>query len=148
MKRHLIYGRFGTADTSHIPHNEDEQATPLPFVIANRRIEHDISDSIDALAKFGVYPSERGIDLLVLAAHVQAADTHISRDSESQDGWSREIRIVVPVSDTAPWNAAIPLLQRTLNFLTGDRWAVGFRARPHGFEQIALPAPANLIPPQ
>lgn len=147
MKRHLIFGRFGTGDVDHIANGDGEQATPLPFVVANRRIEHDITDALDSLAKLGVYPSERGVDLLVLAAHVQATDTHISRDTESQDGWTRELRIVVPVSDPVLWTASIPVLQRLLNFLTGDRWTVGFRARPQGFEQIALPPPAKLIPP-
>lgn len=147
MKRHLIFGRFGTTDTDEIPNAEAEQPTPLPFVVASRRIEHDVTDSLNSLAKLGVFPSERGVDLLVLAAHVQAADTHISRDSESQDGWTRELRIVVPVSDPACWSASIPLLQRLLNFLTGDRWTVGFRARPEGFGQIALPRPGQLIPP-
>src|ERR1039458_1251106 len=114
MKRHLIFGRFGTTDDDEIPNAEAEQPTPLPFVVANRRIEHDVTDSLNSLAKMGVYPSERGVDLLILAAHVQAADTHISRDSESQDGWTRELRIVAPVSDPALWNASIPLLQRLL----------------------------------
>jgi hypothetical protein len=146
MNRHLIFGRFGTTDNIGIPSADGEQATPLPFVVANRRIEHDITDSLNGLGKLGVYPSEGGVDLLILAAHVQAADTHISRDSESQDGWTRELRLVVPVSNPALWNASIPLLQRLLNFLTGDRWTVGFRARPEGFEQIALPKPTQLIP--
>jgi len=147
MKRHLIFARFGTTDDDEIPNAEGEQPTPLPFVVANQRIEHDVTDSVNSLAKLGVYPSERGVDLLILAAHVQAADTHVSRDSESQDGWTRELRIVVPVSDPALWNASIPLLQRLLNFLTGDRWTVGFRARPEGFEKIVLARPAQLIPP-
>jgi hypothetical protein len=147
MKRHLIFGRFGTTDNIGIPSADGEQATPLPFVAANRRIEHDITDSLSSLATQGIYPSERGVDLLILAAHVQAADTRIFRDSESQDGWTRELRLVVPVSDPALWNVSIPLLQRLLNFLTGDRWTVGFRARPEGFEQIALRKPAQLIPP-
>ena len=103
-------------------------STRLEFVVSKRRLEHDIGSSLDDLSKIGVFPSEIGLDLLVLAAHVQAADTRISRSTESQDGWTREIRIVVPVSDPARWNTAIPLLQRLLNFLTGDRWTIGFRA--------------------
>jgi hypothetical protein len=51
------------------------------------------------------------------------------------------------VSDPACWTASITLLQRLLNFLTGDRWTVGFRARPAGFEKIALPRPPRLISP-
>jgi hypothetical protein len=65
------------------------------------------------------------------------ADTRISRATESQDTWTRELRLVVPVSDPARWSRATELLQRTLNFLTGDRWHLGFRARPRGFERVS-----------
>lgn len=143
MKRHLIFGRFGASDRVQIPSSSGELATRLQFVASKKRLEHDISDSLEALVQIGIYPSEIGIDLLILAAHVQAADTRISRASESQDGWTREIRIVVPVSDPAKWNSSIPLLERLLNFLTGDKWRVGFRPRPKGFEQIAPNRPAQ-----
>ena len=144
MKRHLIYGRFGAADRVEVPLAEGEVATRLPFVQAKRRLDHGIGDALDDLAKLGLFPSEVAVDLLALAAHVQAADTHLSRETESQDGWSREIRLVVPVSDPGRWNVTLPLLQRLLNFLTGDRWIVGFRARPTSFEQIVSPRPAQL----
>jgi hypothetical protein len=147
MKRHLIFGRFGAGDRAKIPTAKDERATRLQFVAAKRRLEHDIGDALDSLAKLGVYPSEVSVDLLVLAAHVQAADTRISRASESQDGWTREIRVVVPVSDLKKWNASVPLLERLLNFLTGDKWTVGFRSRPPGFEKIVPQKPAKLGPP-
>jgi hypothetical protein len=147
MRRHAIIGRFGPADQAHIPAAGDEVSTRLEFVLSKRLLEHDIGSSLNALSKMGVFPSEIGLDLLVLAAHVQAADTRISRSTESQDGWTREIRIVVPVSDPARWNAAIPLLLRILNFLTGDRWTICFRPRPAGFEKIVFNRPRRLISP-
>lgn len=147
MRRHLIFGRFGTRDRVSIPDADGEMKTRLEFVVSRIRLEHDIGSALDDLGKLGVFPSEIGVDLLVLAAHVQAADTRISRDTESQDGWTREIRLVVPVSEPARWNAAIPLLQRLLNFLTGDRWAIGFRPRPAGFERTVPQRPLQLIPP-
>jgi hypothetical protein len=147
MRRHLIFGRFGTGDGVDIPSASGEVATAVEFVVSKSRLEHDISGGLNALAKLGVFPSEIGVDLLVLAAHVQAADTRLSRDTESQDGWTREIRIVVPVSDSARWNATIPLLRRLLNFLTGDHWTIGFRARPGGFEQVVPKKPPALIRP-
>jgi len=145
MRRHLIYGRFGTRDRVDIPAAEGEVPTRLEFVVSKRRLEHDIGSSLEALAKMGVFPSEIAVDLLVLAAHVQAADTRISRSTESQDGWTREIRIVVPVSELARWNATIPLLRRLLNFLTGDRWTIGFRPRSEGFEKTVAKNPPQLI---
>jgi hypothetical protein len=147
MKRHLIAGRFGTSDRVTLATANDETAARLDFVTSKKRLDHDISAALDALAKLGVFPSDLGLDLLVLAAHVQAADTRISRDTESQDSWTREIRIIVPVSDPARWTPAIPLLQRLLNFLTGDLWTIGFRPRPAGFEQIVPAKPPQVMRP-
>jgi hypothetical protein len=147
MRRHLIFGRCGTADRVEIPLADGESATRLEFVVSKKRLEHGIGDALDDLAKFGIFPSEIGVDLLIVAAHVQAADTRISRASESQDGWTREIRIVVPVSDPNRWNGSSHLLQRLLNFLTGDRWSVGFRARPLGFERTVAVSPPQLLGP-
>jgi hypothetical protein len=87
---------------------------------------------VRSLAKLGVYPSEVGIDVLVLAAMVHAADTRISRVQTSQDAWTRELGISVPVSDPGLWTRQRTLVEKMLRFLTGDHWAVSFRARPEG----------------
>jgi hypothetical protein len=147
MRRHLIIGRLGRGDRVDIPTSSGEGATELQLVLSRQRLEYGIGRALEDLARLNVFPSEIGVDLLILAAHVHAADTRISRTTESQDSWTREIRLVVPVSDVARWNQTIPILQRMLNFLTGDRWAVGFRDRPRGFEQtvpikrVRVPAP-------
>lgn len=147
MNRHLIIGRFGSSDRLPVPTAVGEVSTRLEFVVGRRRLGHGIGDALDDLARLGVFPSEIGLDLLVLAAHVHAADTRISRATESQDTWTREIRLVVPVSDPARWSAATELLQRMLNFLTGDRWTLGFRARPAGFLATVPTRPPRLAPP-
>ncbi|MEK6409627.1 MAG: Qat anti-phage system QueC-like protein QatC [Acidobacteriota bacterium] len=147
MRRHVIIGRFGPGDRASVPKANGETATRLEFVVSKRRLEHGISNALDDLAKLGVFPSDIGLDLLVLAAHVHAADTRISRDTESQDSWTREIRLVVPVSDPESWITSTPLVQRLLNFLTGDRWTIGFRTRPAGFKSAVRERPPLLIKP-
>ncbi|MDP0920004.1 hypothetical protein Q6272_33755, partial [Klebsiella pneumoniae] len=59
----------------------------------------------------------------------------------------REIRLVVPVSDPSRWTAAAPTLKKSLDFLTGDRWTIGFRTRPDRFAAITQAAPPSLIAP-
>ncbi|MGA9669137.1 MAG: Qat anti-phage system QueC-like protein QatC [Terracidiphilus sp.] len=147
MSRHLIYGRFGLKDAVAIPSADDEVATQVEFVQATKRLDHGIGNVLDELATIGVYPSELSVDLLVLAAHIHAADTRISRNTESQDNWTREIRLVVPVSDVARWTSVSGLLQQMLNFLTGDRWSFDFRLRPKGFERIVAPLPLVVAKP-
>ena len=140
MTRHLVAGRFDSGDQTTIEKATDEQATLLPFGPAED-LAFGIGHALDDLARLGIYPSEIGVDLLILAAHVHAADTRISRVSESQDGWTREIRLVVPVSDPSTWLATQRTLKRALNFLTGDRWQIGFRSRPPTHGVIAAVPP-------
>jgi hypothetical protein len=139
MRRHLITGRYGPADKEEIPTAPDEVVTQLDLVASQRKLGHGIGQALDDLAALGLVPSEMGLDVLVMASMVYAADTRISRQSESQDAWTREIRLVVPVQDVNAWNTVRGDIERILGFLTGDIWTVGFRARPDDF--------ANAVPP-
>lgn len=147
MKRQLLAGRFGPDDRFDVPVGADEQRTYLQLVAGEKSLDHGIGGALTSLKKIGVFPSEIGIDLLVLAAHVHAADTRISRAEQSQDSWTRELRLVVPVSDPTRWGTAAPTLKKSLDFLTGDRWTIGFRARPPRFETIVQQVPPSLIAP-
>jgi hypothetical protein len=146
MTRHLIQGHFGAADRANLAAaGPDEKATRFDLMAHDKVLDHGIGGALTDLKAKNVYPTEIGLDLLLTAAHVYASDTRISRATESDDAWTREIRVVVPVSDVARWNAAAPLLARMLNFLTGDRWTIQFRPRPTKFKQL-VPQP-NLIAP-
>jgi len=146
MRRHVLIGRFGRGDRVEIPKACDEVATTLQLV-TGETLGHGIGRALQDLKRLSLSPSEIGVDLLILAAHVHAADTRLSRSSESQDAWTREIRLVVPVSDPGRWTAAVSTLVRALNFLTGDRWTVGFRKRPRAFKTIAPTLPRSLLAP-
>ena len=146
MRRHVLIGRFGDDDKTRVPKARDEVASILQLIVGNR-LDHGIGQALNDLRALSLSPSEIGADVLIVAAHVHAADTRLSRSSESQDAWTREIRLVVPVSDPVRWAAAAPILVRALNFLTGDRWVVGFRKRPKAFKTIVPTAPPTLLPP-
>ena len=147
MSRHVIIGRLGAKDKIVVPARIGEVATQLQFVQATKRLDHGIGFALDDLAKLNIFPTEIGVDLLILAAHVHAADTRISRDTESQDNWTREIRLVVPVSDVSRWRNTTAVLSRMLNFLTGDLWTIEFRSRPTGFETTVKPRPLQFTKP-
>ena len=118
MKRQLLAGRFGPADHIDVMAGAEEQRTYLQLVAGEKSLDHGIGGALTSLKKIGVFPSEMGIDLLVLAAHVHAADTRISRAEQSQDSWTREIRLVVPVSDPARWGAVAPTLKKAVRCCT------------------------------
>lgn len=147
MKRHLLVGRFGEDDQLDVSVGKDEQRAFLQLVKGKKSLDHGIGGALSSLKKFGICPSEIGLDLLILAAHVYAADTRISRVQHSQDSWTREIRLVVPVSDPGRWNSASAILKNMLNFLTGDRWEFGFRKRPLRFQSVVDEGELGLIPP-
>lgn len=137
MKRHSIIGRYGPADCAAVNIIEEtSQQTVLQFVQSNRRFDFGIGDALSRLLGWGIQPSEAGHDLLTVAATVYCADTRVNRQSESQDSWTREIDIYLPVQDVSVWQRAEPLLSRTLEFLTGDKWRFVFRERPRGFATI------------
>jgi hypothetical protein len=145
MKRHVIYGRYGTTDTVTVPVRDDETGTEISLLSAHNKLEHGIGAALDELLKMGVFPSVMGVDLLVFAAHVQAADTRISRYTESQDSWTREIRLVVPVSDVEVWTKAASVIKRALDFLTGDLWTIEFRSKPEPMPNVI---PTGTLPLQ
>ncbi|CAN7494844.1 hypothetical protein LJR225_003478 [Phenylobacterium sp. LjRoot225] len=147
MNRHLLIGRIGADDQAIISAGRDETATEVRLLTPTRRLGHGIGQALGDLNRLNVYPTEVGLDLALVAAMVHAADTRISRASESQDSWTREIRLAIPVSDPTLWTSAGPILDRLLNFLTGDRWKLVFRARPQASTTLATPVPARLIGP-
>ncbi len=147
MNRYVIAGRLGADDSFTAAANPDEHVNYLPLVSGHASLSHGVGAALTWLAQSGLRPSQIGLDLLILAVHVHAADTRISRAEQSQDSWTREIRLVVPVSDVPRWNVASGTLMRALNFLTGDRWSIGFRSRPPRFETIQSTVPDPLIAP-
>lgn len=147
MTRHLIQGHFGQSDVTNLAAaGTDEKSTGFNLLASNKLLDHGIGGALTDLKAKNIYPSEIGLDLLVTAAHIHAADTRISRATESDDAWTREIRLVVPVSDVPRWNGCTRILERMLNFLTGDRWTIQFRSRPAKFLEL-VPRPDLIMPP-
>ena len=130
MRRFSLIGRLGPDDkTSVEPVQTDSAVYEIDFLDAKRRIGFGIGQALIQLASLGLRPSEQAIDLILLAALVNAGDTRVSRSKNAQDGWTREIDLYVPVSVPRVWNNESQRIGALLRFLTGDRWRVFFRAR-------------------
>ncbi|PMD87482.1 hypothetical protein BWI97_25745 [Siphonobacter sp. BAB-5405] len=85
------------------------------------------SKLLKSLRKQRILPSEAGLDLLNVATAVYAADTCVNRGHYSDDGWTRQLHLFVPVSNPDLWKSQEELLKQLLNFLTGDLWHISFR---------------------
>ena len=138
MTKYVLAGCFGSSDTEAyaLAGVNDEQLKFLDFLVGKKSLRFGIGSAISQLAKLNIYPSEVGLDLLMVAIMVQAVDTRLNRIQTSQDAWTREIKIIAPVSDTELWSKGKDVLERMLRFLTGDLWQVEFRARPNKFKNL------------
>ena len=147
MRRHSLVARLGPSDTGPVQtHTPDGLTTEIRFVDGYRRLSFGLGQLADKLAARAIVPSETALDLGILAACVTAADTRISRADDSQDSWTREIDIHVPVSDVDLWTSARARVGQTLAFLTGDRWRLFFRRRHKEYRMLVRPGRASVRP--
>jgi 7-cyano-7-deazaguanine synthase in queuosine biosynthesis len=65
-------------------------------------------------------------DLVRLSVAVYTADLRVPRQ-RSDDRWTREMILHLPVHDVKKWTKVRPVLHRLLDFLTGDHWKVELR---------------------
>ncbi|MHC9060995.1 Qat anti-phage system QueC-like protein QatC [Pantoea sp. y20] len=131
MSHHTLVARLGTDDNADLQLSRlSTHLTELNFLKENGTLAFGLGQALKGLRDLGLTPSDASVDLAILAATVTAADTRISRGSNAQDLWTREIALYVPVATPTVWNSQAGLLSRMLNFLTGDRWTLHFRLRP------------------
>lgn len=139
MRRFSLIGRLGPDDKAVVkPIQTDSAVYEIDFLDGERRLGFGIGQALDQLASLGLRASERAIDLVVLAALINAGDTRVSRSINAQDGWTREIDLYVPVSAPEVWNNEKRHVETLLRFLTGDRWRVFFRARTDRTATLAI----------
>jgi len=84
---------------------------------------------------FGSLPHGFDLDFLNLALTVYSTDLTIPR-SLSNDGWSRDFYVHMPVQDTKLWDDNVADLIQAINFLTGDKWQ--FKFRKHNYKRKKL----------
>ncbi|MEY9628961.1 Qat anti-phage system QueC-like protein QatC [Sinorhizobium fredii] len=80
-----------------------------------------------AVRRLGVVIDPVALDFLSIALAVVAADTFVNRETWSANGWTRELRLDVPLARPEVWQDIASDLERALNFLSGDRWTLSFR---------------------
>ena len=79
---------------------------------------------------------QRALDFLFCAAVVYAIDKHVGRQRFSEDGWTRELAVRVPVTEPDLWNSHAEQFSECVSFLTGDLWDFTFVALP---QSLAFP---------
>lgn len=128
MNKYLLVGDYVHKEVASA-NRADYIAVTVPFRDDDDTLQYGISHATKKLKENSVYPTEDGIDILSLAGLVYLADTRISRSLHSQDSWTREIAIEIPVYNLEKWMPLRGVFTRMLNFLTGDRWTISFSKR-------------------
>lgn len=130
MSSYTIVGSYDDHTSKRI----DESTVVIPLIDSSGRFLYGINNVLESMKKSDMYPSDTGIDILILGLLVFLADTKISRNS-SEDTWTREISLKVPVKDILSWNNSKLLLERMLRFLSGDIWTIDFIKRNITFSE-------------
>lgn len=81
--------------------------------------------AIDRIRRLGVQIPAQVMDFLSIALAVTAADTFVQRES-SEDGWTRQFSLQLPLHEPVRWIALKKELESTLHFLSGDIWDFEF----------------------
>lgn len=126
MTRYVLAPLLGLTDGFNPPPRGEERIHRFD-ILHDGHLRLGIKSALSQLRKAEGVPTGHGLELLLLATLVSLADTRINRARSSQDGWTREIGLYLPVIDPASWYPAKPILEKMLRFLTGDLWTVDFR---------------------
>lgn len=107
------------------PNNEFKDA--FVFSIDHEKKATIFSSVKDIWRRLSVNPiSSIHEDLSIIALSVFSIDKRVSRWF-TEDKWTRELRVSIPVINYEKWNCTAKLWNETLSFLTGDIWDVNFR---------------------
>lgn len=122
MKNFKLVGSFN--NTLNIRTENNYEVIEVPLVNNNGVLNYGLEKVYKKLIANNNIPKEEALDILLLATLVYLADTRISRELHSQDSWTREIKLDVPVYNSNIFSKAIPVFEDMLCFLTGDKWMI------------------------
>jgi 7-cyano-7-deazaguanine synthase in queuosine biosynthesis len=98
-----------------------------------------IKIGFQSLIPFANKVSSEVVDFFILSACTYGIDRFVGRKSHSVDGWSRELTVELPVSNTVKWFGTKTELESLLSFLTGDYWNICFYKTKFEYPQQELP---------
>lgn len=128
MKKFNLVGSFKNFNLE-VNSKDDFEIINIPLINSNGTLNYGIEKVYKKLLEKGITPKEDALDILILATLVYLADTRISRELHSQDSWTREIKLDLPVHNTESFSKVIPVFEKMLNFLTGDKWIISISNR-------------------
>ena len=80
---------------------------------------------VENIRDLGCEISNESFDFMTIAMAVTAADTFFQRKN-SDNSWSRDFQLEIPLHSPDLWNKSKSKLEKALGFLTGDKWNLIF----------------------
>lgn len=121
----MITLHFGL-DKQNLPAFSEEQH---PVLLYQSDRSGDVSSIgspiLDKIKRLGVPIEDTSMDFLTLSLAVVAADTFVPR-TDSANGWTRCMKLIVPLVQPQIWATVKNHLQNMLHFLSGDLWELEF----------------------
>ncbi|MFF2889070.1 Qat anti-phage system QueC-like protein QatC [Paenibacillus sp. NPDC057967] len=115
------------SDVWIVKNEQQVEAQGITFNLSSKNNKSNIKSDIENLWRMFSLENVSPIieDFLIIGMAIFTVDKKISRKL-SEDGWSRELNVNIPVLEIQKWLTVKTKLERTLSFLSGDIWNISF----------------------
>ncbi|WP_339837252.1 Qat anti-phage system QueC-like protein QatC [uncultured Maribacter sp.] len=101
-------------------------------------VRHNIFNFLSSKENFKLCPNSLAIDFANISMAAYAIDQAANREKFGHYGWSRYIELNIPVYNLEKWNSSKQQFERTLSFLSGDKWILNFRKCKKPFPSFTI----------
>lgn len=101
-------------------------------------VRHNIYDFLTSKQNYKLCPDSLSVDFANISLSVYSIDQTASRSDLGYYGWSRYIELHIPVYNLDKWKITKVQFERTLSFLSGDKWILNFRQCKKSFPSFTM----------
>ncbi len=138
-----IIVKMGSADTFATTDRSTSERY-VDFPLHNKRSWVSAEEIYNFFGKHDLVLTPTLEDLLNLTLAVYTTDQVVSRSIFGFQGWSRHLKVYMPVREFAKWSLVKDTLEKLLSFLSGDKWELHFRE--HLSSTVVVPLIAHNLP--
>lgn len=104
------------------------EAASIEVLIPGAARPYILDIDFTTILRQSMHVSKLATDFLLIAAVIYACDKAVDRENPeiSEDRWTRELDVTIPVNFPEEWNSVADTLQECVGFLTGDSWRLEF----------------------
>jgi len=114
-------------ETENIFYLDSILTNPKESRLKKSIVRHNIFNFLSSKENFKLCPNSLTVDFANISMAAYAIDQAANRGKYGHYGWSRYIELNIPVYNIEKWNNVKDQFERTLSFLSGDKWILKFR---------------------